>query len=310
MRAPSLSVVVPVYRSEGSLVELTNRLRGVFAGWPSSVEILLVEDDGGDGSWNLIVELAREDPRIRGFRHSRNYGQHNALLTGIREAHNEIVVTLDDDLQNPPEEIPKLLSALDDGYDVVYGTPRREQHGIFRDIASTVTKIALQGAMGVDIARKVSAFRVFRTELREAFAEYNNPNVQIDVLLTWGTTRFGAVAVQHDARTVGSSNYTVRKLVRHAMNMATGFSVLPLQVASIVGFLFTLLGIGLLVYVVGGYFIHGTTVAGFPFLASMIALFSGAQMFALGIIGEYLARIHLRSMGQPASVLRDRTSST
>jgi glycosyltransferase involved in cell wall biosynthesis len=307
LNVPSVSVVVPVYRSESSLLELTRRLHATFATYPSPVEIILVEDDGGDGCWALICELARADGRVRGFRHSRNYGQHNALLTGIRQARHEVIVTLDDDLQNPPEEIPKLLAELARGHDAVYGTPIREQHGLFRDFASKVTKIALQGAMGARTARKVSAFRAFRTDLRAAFADYNNPNVQIDVLLTWGTTRFGAVVVQHDPRTLGASNYTIRKLVRHAMNMATGYSVVPLKVASLIGFVFTLFGMGLLVYVVGGYFIRGTTVAGFPFLASIIALFSGAQMFALGIIGEYLARIHLRSMGQPAAILRDRT---
>ncbi len=307
MNASSLSIVIPVYRSEQSLRELTRRVLAVADAWPAPVEIVFVEDDGGDGSWALIGELARSDARIRGFRHSRNYGQHNALLTGIREARHEVVVTLDDDLQNPPEEIPKLLAMLAQGFDVVYGTPLRGQHGFARNLASRVTKIALQGAMGADTARRASAFRAFRTELRAAFADYNNPNVLIDVLLTWATTRFAAVPVRHDERALGQSNYTLRTLVRHAMNMATGFSVLPLKVASLVGFFFTLFGMGLLVYVVGGYLIRGTSVAGFTFLASIIALFSGAQMFALGIIGEYLARIHLRSMGQPVAVLRERT---
>lgn len=307
MTSPSVSVVVPVYRSRATLAELVRRVLAVFEGGQAAIELVLVEDDGGDGSWELICALARADDRIRGLRHSRNYGQHNALLTGIRAARHEVIVTLDDDLQNPPEEIPKLLSLLQQGHDVVYGTPQRQRHGLFRDAASRLTKIALQGALGVETARKASAFRAFRTQLRDAFADYRNPNVLIDVLLTWGTTRFASEVVRHDARQVGTSNYTLRKLIRHAMNMATGFSVVPLQVASIVGFVFTLFGMGLLVYVVGHYLLYGRTVAGFTFLASIIALFSGAQMFALGIIGEYLARIHLRSMGQPTSVLREGT---
>ena len=307
--SPSVSVVVPVYRSVQSLAELTRRVRTTLADWPAPVEIVLVEDDGGDGSWELISELARADPRIRGFRHRRNYGQHNALLTGIRAARHEVVVTIDDDLQNPPEEIPKLLVALDRGFDVVYGTPVQRRHGLMRNLASSVTKLALQGAIGVDTARKASAFRAFRTELRGAFADYNNPNVLIDVLLTWGTTRFGAVTVENAERRFGKSNYTLRALARLAANMATGFSVLPLKIASVVGFFFTLFGMGLLVYGVASYFIRGSSVAGFTFLASIIALFSGAQMFALGIIGEYLARIHVRSMGRPVAVLRERTDA-
>jgi len=272
-------------------------------------ELILVDDGSGDNSWPVICELARLDNRVRGLQHSRNYGQHNALLTGIRAATCEAIVTLDDDLQNPPEEIPKLLALLDQGSDVVYGTPQRQQHGFLRDQASQITKIALQGAMGAQTARKVSAFRAFRTLLRDAFADYQNPYVSIDVLLTWGTTRFASVVVQHDPRVVGVSNYTVGKLIVHALNMLTGFSVLPLQLASLIGFFFTLLGFGLLTYVVLNYFVYGSAVAGFPFLASVIALFSGAQMFALGIIGEYLARMHLRSMGRPSGVVRQSTLS-
>ncbi len=230
----------------------------------------------------------------------RNYGQHNALLCGIRAAKGEvIVITMDDDLQHPPEVIPDLLATLAEGYDVVYGAPKEEQHGFFRDLASKITKIALQNAMGADIARSVGAFRALRTQLRDAFANYQSPFVSVDVLLTWGTTRFTAIRVPHEPRTIGKSNYTFRKLLTHALNMMTGFSVRPLQLASLVGFFFSLFGIGVLVVVVGRYLILGYSVPGFPFLASTIAIFSGAQLFALGIIGEYLARMHFRSYGTP-----------
>ena len=120
------------------------------------------------------------------------------------------------------------------------------------------------------------------------------------MLLTWGATRFAANATRHDPRRIGTSHYTFRRLVTHALNMMTGFSTLPLQFASLVGFAFTLFGIGILGYVVGKYLIQGTSVPGFPFLASLIAIFSGAQLFALGIIGEYLARMHFRMMQRPA----------
>jgi glycosyltransferase involved in cell wall biosynthesis len=232
------------------------------------------------------------------------YGQHNALLCGIRAARFDTIVTMDDDLQHPPEDLPKLLAKIEEGFDVVYGTPEEEQHGLLRDVASMITKIALQSAMGAETARVVSAWRAFRAQLRDAFADYHGPFVSIDVLLTWGTTRFSSVRVRHNPRTVGNSNYNFRKLVRHAMNMMTGFSVLPLQLASIIGFFFTLFGIGVLVYVVGRYFISGASVAGFPFLASIIAIFSGAQLFALGIIGEYLARMHFRTMDKPTYTIR------
>ncbi|MBC6935157.1 MAG: glycosyltransferase [Chloroflexi bacterium] len=302
---PSLSVVIPVYNGALSLPELVSRLGEELPKLTDAFELIFVEDDGRDNSWEVIQQLVRQRPWIRGFKHMRNYGQHNALLCGIRAARYEVIVTMDDDLQHPPEEIRRLLDKLAEGYDAVYGTPHHEQHGFFRDMASQVTKIALQSAMGVDVARSVSAFRVFRTQLRDAFANYQSPYVSIDVLLTWGTKRFAAIPVRHDPRKLGISNYTLRKLVTHALNMMTGFSILPLQIASLVGFALTMFGVIVLVYVIGRALIENAAPAGFPFLASTIAVFSGAQLFALGIMGEYLARMHVRIMGQPSSVVRE-----
>jgi undecaprenyl-phosphate 4-deoxy-4-formamido-L-arabinose transferase len=305
----SISVVVPVFNSEGTLDELVSRLKTVLSQFADEWEIILVNDGSQDESWRLVCKVARQYSWIRGIDLMRNYGQHNALLAGIREAQYSVIVTMDDDLQNPPEEIPLLLAKLHEGYDVVYGTPAREQHGPWRDLASRVTKLVLQSAMGAEMARKVSAFRVFRTQVREAFANYQGPFVSIDVLLTWGTTRFAAVSVRHDPRRIGKSNYTFRKLVTHALNMMTGFSVLPLQLASLMGFCFALFGLLVLVYVLGRYLIQGGSVPGFPFLASTIAIFSGVQLLSLGIIGEYLSRMHFRIMEEPTYVIRQQVYS-
>ena len=300
----SLSVVVPVYNSEGSLPRLISALEPVLASHCRAYEVILVDDGSRDSSAKVIDSLSREKPWVRGIPLMRNYGQHNALLCGIRNARFEVIVTMDDDLQNPPEEIPRLLSKLAEGYDVVYGTPEQEQHGLLRNLASQITKLTLQNTLGAETARRVSAFRAFRTEVRNAFATYRSPFVSIDVLLTWGTSRFAALPVRHEPRRIGSSQYTLRKLLVHAANMMTGFSTLPLQIASLVGFVFTLFGFGVLVFVLGSYVIRGASVTGFPFLASIIALFSGAQLFALGIVGEYIARIHFRTMERPTYVPR------
>jgi glycosyltransferase involved in cell wall biosynthesis len=230
-----VSVVIPVYNSAESLPILLERLNGLRAQIQCIEEVILVNDGSRDESWRVIQELHGLYPWVKGLNLMRNYGQHNALLSGIRAARGEVVVTIDDDLQNPPEEIPRLLAKLEEGYDVVYGTPEKEQHGLWRDLASRITKVALQTAMGAETARNVSAFRAFRTNIREAFANFRGSYVSIDVLLTWGGQRFTALPVQHQSRTIGVSNYTVRKLVVHALNMITGFSVVPLQVASIVG---------------------------------------------------------------------------
>ena len=299
---------MPVFRSAAILPKLVERLGAALTALTDRHEIILVEDAGGDDSWSVIQRLAAADPRVRGIRMSRNFGQHNALLCGIRAARFDIVVTLDDDLQNPPEEIGKLVARLGDDVDVVYGTPEHEQHGFLRNQSSRITKLALQSAMSAETARNVSAFRAFRTRIRDAFASYRGPYVSIDVLLTWGTTRFSHVSVRHEPRLVGQSNYTFRKLVTHALNMMTGFSTLPLQIASLICFVFTIFGFAILLFVLGSYVANGgSTVPGFAFLASIIAIFSGAQLFALGIIGEYLARMHFRTMDRPTYLVQQVT---
>lgn len=302
-----ISIVVPVYQSEATLSVLYQRLVEAIKDLNPLFEIILVDDCSSDGSWIEIERLVSVDSRVHGIRLSRNYGQHNALLCGVRAARYTTVVTIDDDLQNPPEEISKLLAKLDQGYDVVYGTPEREQHGLLRDFASRITKLVLQNAMGAETARKVSAFRVFRTDIRRAFENYKSPYVSIDVLLTWGTTRFSTVTVKHQPRFAGESNYTVGKLITHAFNMVTGFSTLPLQLASLIGFVFAFFGLIVLGYVLLKYWISGGSVPGFSFLAAIIAIFSGAQLCALGIFGEYLARVHFRTMDRPSYSVRTAT---
>lgn len=305
MTHPSVSVVVPVYNSTESLPELTERLAATLRDAP--YEIILVNDASPDDSWATVQTLAAENPHIRGINLARNFGQHNALLAGVRDARYDVVVTIDDDLQHPPEEIPKLLARLDEGYDVVYGAEQSDVHGILRTSASRFTKLAMSQFMAADTARRVSAFRAFRTRVREAFATYDASMVNIDVMLTWGTSRFTYVEVQHDPRKYGRSNYTVGKLVTHAWNMITGYSVRPLQLASLLGFAFTAFGFLVLTGVMINYLIRGGRVPGFTFLASTVAIFAGIQLFALGIIGEYLARTHMRIMGRPGYVVRETT---
>jgi undecaprenyl-phosphate 4-deoxy-4-formamido-L-arabinose transferase len=304
-RTRSISVVVPVYNSAQVLPLLVERLEPVLRDLADQFELVCVNDGSRDGSWQVLLELERLNPWVRGVDLMRNSGQHNALLCGIRAARHEVIVTMDDDLQNPPEEIPVLLAALTDAVDVVYGAPQQEVHGPWRNLSSQVTKIVLQGVLGADTARMVGPFRAFRAPIRRAFRNYHGASVNIDVLLTWGTTRFAAVRVKHDIRRIGQSHYTFRKLLTHTLNMLTGFSTLPLQIASLLGFTFTLLGGVLLALVIARYLLHGVAVPGFAFLASIIIIFSGTQLFTLGVIGEYLARMHFRLLSRPPYVVRE-----
>jgi undecaprenyl-phosphate 4-deoxy-4-formamido-L-arabinose transferase len=303
----SISVVIPVYKGGGTLPGVIDRLLPVLRNMGTPYEVVLVNDGSPDDSWKTIQSLTARHPEIRGIDLMRNYGQHNALLCGIRATRNDIIVTIDDDGQQPPEEIPRLLTKLAEGYDVVYGKPDRAQQGILRNISSRIAKAALATATGGDVAPMVSAFRAFRKTVKPAFEEYRSPLLSIDVLLTWATTSFAAIDVPRTRRESGASNYRFRSLVRHTMNVMTGYSLIPLQLATLVGFAFTLFGIAVLAYVLGRFLISGTTVAGFPFLASIIAIFSGAQLFALGILGEYLGRMHMRTMDRPAYIVRTAT---
>ena len=304
-----ISVIVPVYNSEKTLAELVERLEPVLKDCKVPYELILVNDGSRDQSWAAIHSLSQSYPWVRGINLMRNYGQHNALLCGVRLARYASSITMDDDLQHPPEEIPYLLARLAEGEDVVYGTPIKQAHTLWRNLASYFTRLALQGTMGVENARKVSAFRALRTQIRQAFQQYQSPFVILDVLLSWGTTRFTTLPTRHDARQRGVSNYTFSKLIFHAINMLTGFTVLPLQLASLMGFAFAIFGLLVLLFVIVRFIIEGGSVPGFPFLASIIAIFSGVQLFALGIIGEYLARMHFRIMEKPTYVIREETEA-
>jgi undecaprenyl-phosphate 4-deoxy-4-formamido-L-arabinose transferase len=304
------SVIVPVYNGAETVHLLVERLHKALPDVARKFEVILVNDGSRDQSWDRIVELSDLYPWVNGLNLARNFGQHNALLCGIRQARYDVIVTMDDDLQHPPEEIGKLLRKLDEGYDVVYGIPETMPHEFWRNLTSRMTKLILARIMGVNTIRNINAFRAFRTPIRQAFELYHSDTVILDVLLSWGTSRFTTVVVRHETRKFGKSNYTFYKLVRQALLLITSYSTAPLRLASWFGFFFTLFGIGVFIYVIGRYIFLGYSVPGFPFLASTIAIFSGAQLFSIGIIGEYLARMFSRSMERPPYVIKASTKSS
>ena len=300
----NLSVVVPIYRGESFIEPLVAELIRTLPTFAEKYEIILVNDGSPDNSWNLIQKLTPQYECVRGIRMMRNYGQHNATLCGVRAAQYEVVVTMDQDLQHPPDEIPQLLAKLEEGYDVVYGAPRKLPQGFLRNVMTASIKWILAKVIGLPSVHDVSAFRAFRTHLREAFVNFQSPSLILDVLLSWGTTRFTSVPV--NVAPAERSNYSFTMLVRTATLILIGYSTLPLRFASWIGFGMTLFGLGVFIYVLVVYFTAGSP-PGFPFLASIIALVSGAQLFALGIFGEYLARMFERSMDRPPYVIQETT---
>lgn len=296
------SVVVPVYNSAKSLPELVNRLHSSLNQIAKKYELILVNDFSQDNSWEIISKLVKDYPWIIGINLRRNYGQHNALLCGIRAAKFDYTITMDDDLQHPPEEIYKLLDGLDKGFEVMYGIPNKLPHSNWRNFFSKYTKLILARIIGIARVKNISSFRAFHTNLRDTFANFNSPDVFIDALLSWGAMSFGTVIVNELPRIEGKSNYTFFKLVKMGLLILTGFSTAPLRFASLLGFSFTFIGLVILIYVLGRYFSEGS-IPGFPFLASAITIFSGTQLFALGIFGEYLGHIFERSSARPPYII-------
>ncbi len=303
------SVVVPVYKGAATLEPLVQRLEQVLPKVATEYEVIFVNDGSPDNSWNVIDRLAGEHDWVRGIALMRNYGQENATLCGILDARYEVIVTMDDDLQHCPEELPTLVAKLNEGYDVVYAVPRQRHQSWWRTLFSGMVKWAISSVMRLRTVRDISSYKVFRSSLRQAFMASNSPDVQIDVLLSWVTTRFVSVEVDDAPRTAGTSNYGFGKLIKVSLLILTNYTTIPLRLASIVGFAFTILGILVLAYVLGVYFTEGS-IPGFSFLASTVTIFSGVQLFALGIIGEYLARVFERSSGRPPYAIQRRVGGS
>ena len=298
----NVSIVIPVYNGEETVIPLTERLLKVLPEEFSQYEIIFVDDCSPDNSWNVLKTLRETTPdSIRVIHLARNFGQHNATLCGIRAARYEICVTMDDDLQHPPEQLHLLIEELEKGFDVVYAIPKKMPHSWWRNLGSKMAKLILSKIMGIPI-REIGAFRAFRTNLRNAFAEYRSPEVCVDPLLTWGTKKFSHVYVEEDQREIGESNYSLGSLIKTTMMVMARYSTVPLRFASALGFIFMLFGIAVLIYVLVIKISLGS-IPGFPFLSSIISIFAGVQLFTLGIFGEYLARIYERSNDRPPYVI-------
>ena len=305
---PGISVVVPVYRSEATLNALVAELARVLPDLAPNHELLLVNDGSPDNSWALIEKLAQSFPFVRGIALMRNYGQHNATLCGIRSARFDTVITMDDDLQHSPDDIAVLIAKLDEGHDVVYGVWRERRRSWWRSFFAVLTKRAVAWVMGANTVRDMSAFRAIRTHVRRGFEAFDGPDVIVDVLLSWGTSRFSAVSIQERDRGAGQSNYSFWKLVKVSLLVLTSYTTAPLRFANAIGLFFICFGLLAFLRTIYVYFSEGS-VPGFSFLAATILSFGGVQLFALGIIGEYLARIFERASGRPPYTIGRTTGS-
>ena len=298
MQAPTLSIVVPVYRGKESLEELCGRIRTACQAHAISFELIFVEDCGGDKSWDLIERLAATYSDVRGIRFSRNFGQHAATLCGISRAMGEWVVTIDDDLEQPPEWIPTLLAKGQEGFDLVYGVFPNRSHSWWRNATSEVARRVFQTAIP-SLNYEYTSFRLVRGSIARALANFDSPFPFVDGYLSWLTNRYAKVDVPHLGRAHGSSNYTVGKLVVHTVNILITFSDLPLRVASWLGMISSLLGFGWMTSIVVARLIGNITSSGYTSLMAGIVFFGGLQLLMLGVVGQYIGRINFKSSRKP-----------
>ena len=241
MSKADFSVVVPVFNSENTLEELFVRIKQVFGESGRSFEVIFVEDGGPDNSWHVLTVLKEKYPDlITAIKLNKNFGQHNALMCGFSRAKGKYLVTLDDDLQNPPEEIQKLFKEIQNGYDVVYGIYDNKKHTTFRNIGSIIVQLLYRKVFNVDV--RITSFRIMKREIVEFLLSYEKSFTFIDGIIAWYTTKIKNVTVEHQHRNTGESGHSMKKLVILALNMVTNFSIAPLQIASLTGTFFAIIG--------------------------------------------------------------------
>lgn len=296
-------MVIPCYNSASTIENLVLRIEEATVDQRFDVEVILVNDGSKDETLEITKRIAKEKSSARLLDLTRNFGQHNATLAGILASKGDIIVTMDDDLQHRPDQILKIITPLfDSSVNLIYGVPVQEEHGFLRSASSRFTKKFL-ALVGIPHAESLSAFRAFRGTFREHFKHVQDPNVNIDVVLNWITQDILPVEVTMNKREIGKSNYSVFKLMRHAINMVTGYGVIPLKIATFLGFFFGTLGALILMFELISYVFGINKVEGFTTLSALIAIFSGAQLLSLGIIGEYLGRQYFRTMNKPVFLI-------
>jgi glycosyltransferase involved in cell wall biosynthesis len=305
----ALSIVVPVYRSAAILPLLVEQLRQEMgaAGLLGSFELLLVNDASPDESLQVIRRLAVEQEFVRGISLRRNFGQHNATMAGLNHARGDIVVVMDDDLQHPTEAVPRMIAALNEGYDVCYTRYLNRKHAAWKKLGSLFNDWMATRLLGKPKGLYLSSFKAIRKEVVAEVVKYDGPYAYVDGLILEVTRAITVVDIEHQSRHEGEGNYNLRRSVSLWLKMATSFSILPLRLASYAGF--ALAGFSLLVigYVLVQKWLDPGIAAGWTSLIATILLIGGIQTLCLGILGEYIGRVYLKLNRKPQFVVASRT---
>lgn len=305
-----LSVVIPCFQCELTLSDVVKGIQNALKTYQlNRYEIILVLDGPTDGTARIAYELEKSFTKCRVVELSRNFGQHAAIYAGISTSIYGLVATMDDDGQHLPSELPKLIEAMDKQVDIVYGKSLVDEHGSFRNFTSTTFKAGLFRILGVRNARDISAMRLFRKELLQNIDFQKISTGIVDVPLHWNTTHIKTIPIEMSKRTKGKSNYSIRALFGFAIQMIIGYSVKPLKFALALGLFGFIVSAVLTVYFLFQYFTSKVQVAGFSTIAILITTISSIQLVTLGILGEYVANIHQKTIGKPMFNVKHRLST-
>ena len=303
--APEISVVIPVFNEEDNLLELGERLVGTLTGMGRPFEVILVDDGSTDGSWELLTDLNDKYPQqIRALQFHRNFGQHQAIFAGFQAARGQVMVTLDADLQNPPEEIPRLVAKLDEGYDTVGGWRENRQDSIFRRLPSQLVNTVMSRVTGVKLRDYGCMLRAYRRSVVDSINQCQESSSFIPALANLFSQRVAEIPVGHAERERGKSKYGLVKLLRLNFDLMTGFSNLPIHLVGFMGVTIAFLGLLFGFMLIVRRIFLGPEVEGVFTLFAILFVFVGLNTLGLALIGEYVGRIYREVRGRPRFVIR------
>lgn len=300
------SVVIPCYKSDQTIRKVAELTLKQFEQMNrGSVEMVLVDDCSPDGGKTAeqLRSLVRDYPNIRAVELAHNCGQHNAVMAGLNYAKGDVIIAMDDDMQTHPSQIPKLLDELEKGYDIVYGYYPSKKHSAFRNFGSKVNHATVCLLLNKPRDMKTSSFWAIRRFVRDYAVEYRSAFTHLQGVFLRITRNISSVPVEHFAREVGTSNYTFKKLIQLWSNIA-GFSIVPLHIATWLGYFFSAFGVLMTLYVIVHRLLHPQTAIGWPSMMAAICFFSGLNLMFMGLIGEYIGRIFLGLCNNPQYVVR------
>jgi dolichol-phosphate mannosyltransferase len=302
---PELSIVVPLFNETDNLDQLVLELQSVIQLTGKSSEIILVDDGSADGSFDKVRNICADNPYVTGISLSRNFGHQVALLAGLQQAHGNIIITMDADLQHPPKVIPELLKQYESGYDIV--NTRRidgKETGAFKKATSRYFYRIINRIAQVNIPEGSSDFRLMSRKALDAFLQFGERDRFTRGLVSWMGFRQTVVPYECPPRFAGKSKYTLRRMLHFAADGITSFSSRPLRIASYMGIIVFLAGLAYAVYAIIQH-INGKTIQGWTSLLVTVLLLGGIQLLTIGIIGEYLARIFNESKSRPLYFIKE-----